>query len=211
LGFIPVLILLIVLGVFSFVFYSFFSFQRIRERAKKKNFGRVQPIYELLIKDSPVTKSDIYSYAQNPVTRELTYRLLYYFNKEFLFPSEFYTIEMGAESNLVNWLEFPTELNVFPDRVEYIKRVSIEEDHNNLFHYHVFQFSVNEPHFSAKHGWMIGVVGPYFEDSRPFDIPVATFSRLKKKSEVSPEEETIWVHDNICMREPNLTFLRKDN
>jgi hypothetical protein len=209
LSFIPALVLLIAAAAFLFVFYSFFSFQRIRKRAKEKSFGHVRPVYELLVKDSLVTTSDIYTYAQNPVTRELTYRLLYSFNKELLFPPEFYSIEMGAESNLINWLEFPTELNAFPDRVEYIKRVSIEEGLDNLFYYHVFQFSMDEPHFCAKHGWMIGIVGPYFEDSRPFDIPYATFSRLKKKSEVSPEEETVWVHDNISMSEPTLSQLRK--
>jgi hypothetical protein len=209
LGFIPLILLVVLGGFFSFAFYSFFSFHRIRRRVKDKSFQRVRPVYELLMNNSLVTVSDIYPYARDPVTREFTYRLLYYFNQEFLFPPVFYTIEMGAESNLMGWLEFPTELNALPDQVEYIKQVSIGKDHDNLFYYHVYQFSVNEPHFLAKYGWMIGVVGPYFGSSKPFDIPVATFSRLKKNSEVSPEEETIWVHDNICMRNSNFPFLRK--
>ena len=166
----------------------------------------MRPIYELLINDSPVTASNFYAYAQDPVTRELTYRLLYYFNKEVLFPSEFYSIEMGAESNLVTWLEFPTELNALPDRMEYIKRVSIEDGHNNLFYYHVYRFSVNEPHVAAKDGWMIGIVGPYFEDSRPFDVPFATFSRLRKTSDVSPEEEALWVHIQIASNQSNISY-----
>jgi len=119
------------------------------------------------VNDAPLTKADIYAYAKNPLTRELTYRLLYYFRQELLFPQEFYTMEMAAESNLVNWLEFPTELNALLDQIEYIQRVSIDEDRGSVFYYHVFQFSVIEPHVPAKQGRMIGVVGPYFGDSKP--------------------------------------------
>jgi hypothetical protein len=207
-GFIPSLISLIIIVFISFTFYSFFSFQKTLKVFQAKSFQRVEPIYLLLAERVPMQNSNIYRYAQDPITREMTYKLLYHFNKEIDFPSEFCTILMGAESNLFNWLEFPTELNAFPDQIEHIKKVSILEGEENPFYYHVYRFRVDEPHISAKSGWMIGVVGPYFQDSKPFDTPTATFSRLKTVSEVSPEEETVWVHDNIFKREPNIAFLR---
>lgn len=81
-----------------------------------------------------------------------------------------------------------------------MKKVAIDFDgkDNNAI-YHVFRFKINEPHWAAQNGWMLGVVGPYFDDSKPYDFPHATFSRLDSK--ISPEEEVHWVHKNIAMRE----------
>lgn len=55
-------------------------------------------------------------------------------------------------------------------------------------------------HWAAKNGWIIGVVGPYFDDSNPFDFPQATFSRVSSMlDKASPDDEAKWVHDNISM------------
>lgn len=111
-------------------------------------------------------------------------------------------IVKGAESNLANWLEFPTELDACPDEMEHIKRVTFDFDgRNNNVHYEVFKYRVNEPHWAAKNGWMLGVVGPFFDDSKPYDHPGATFSRTGSTvDKVSPDEEAKWVHENISMR-----------
>jgi len=81
-----------------------------------------------------------------------------------------------------------------------VKRVTIKYDNNNVYYY-VFKFKINEPHWAAKDGWMLGVVGPYFDDSKPYDFPSGTFSRLSSKYETtSPDDEAKWVHENISMK-----------
>ncbi|HAB53405.1 MAG TPA: hypothetical protein DCE80_14740, partial [Ignavibacteriales bacterium] len=149
-----------------------------------------------------LTQTDILPFAKNIKTRQLTFQLLNDHNKTDLFPKEFYSIEKAAESYLVNWLEFPTELDACPDEIEHIKRVTFDFDGNNNFvHYEVFKYRVNEPHWAAKDGWILGVVGPYFDDSKPYDFPQATFSRVSSTvDKVSPDEEAKWVHENISMR-----------
>jgi hypothetical protein len=147
-----------------------------------------------------VTSGDVLPFATNLLTRETTFQLLNEHGKTDLFPKELYSIEKGAESNLANWLEFPTELDSCPDEIEHVKKVTIDFDSNNV-HYHVFKFRVNEPHWAAKDGWMLGIVGPYFDDSEPYHFPGATFSRLNSKFDTtSPDEEAKWVHENISLR-----------
>jgi hypothetical protein len=56
------------------------------------------------------------------------------------------------------------------------------------------------PHEMAKAGWMLCVVGPYHENSLPYDFPTATFSRLSEAGSTSPEAEARWVHENIFLK-----------
>ena len=69
---------------------------------------------------------------------QATYQLLSDYNKINLFPEEYNTLVKGAESNLANWLEFPTELDACPDEIEHIKRVTFDFDgQDNFVHYEV--------------------------------------------------------------------------
>ena len=85
--------------------------------------------------------------------------------------------------------------------MEHIKRVTIDYDgQSNFVHYEVFKFRM-EPHWAAKDGWLLGVVGPYFDDSQPYDPVGSTFSRLSSKFDlISADDEAKWVHDNIAKR-----------
>ncbi|MCT3950056.1 DUF4303 domain-containing protein [Elizabethkingia anophelis] len=171
-----------------------------------KSWGTYKPIQELqnlLDSDKTITEQDVYPFTVKPSTRELTYQLLDEYNKTDLFPKEFYTIEKAAESNLVNWLVYPTELNAFPDELEYLQRISINSDEDDdAFHYEVFRYRINEPHWAAENGWMLGVVGPYYNESLPYDYPAATFSRTDSTTDkVTPEDEALWVHQNIFLQD----------
>ncbi len=195
-------ILLIILFVIGTVLvYRIIAVKRQTKASNRLRFERVKSLYEKLAKGEVLVQQDVYEYAGNRLTRETTYRLLHEYNCTHVFPQEFISIVKAAESNLAGWLEFPTELEASPDEMAYLKRVSIDfESSGNFVHYEVFRFKVNEPHWAAEYGWMLGVVGPYFDDSRPYDHPGATFSRLKKEEEISPEEEVRWVHENISMK-----------
>lgn len=188
------------LCVVLFIAYRYFALKKESAQTHKLRFERIRPLYESLINEEEIKKETLLEYAKDNTTRVLTYQILAEYQKIELFPNEYLTIESAAESSLVNWLEFPTELDKVPDDIEHLKRVKIAFDGSDVF-YHVFQYRTNEPHWAAKNGWMLGVVGPYFEDSKPYDFPAATFSRCSSKvGEVEPENEAKWVHENIALK-----------
>lgn len=180
--------------------YRYFAFKRESAEIHKLRFERIQPLFEKLESGNEISETDVLQYAHDNKTREMTYQILAEYKKTDLFPKEYLTIESGAESNLVNWLEFPTELNKSPDDIKHVQKVTIKFDGNEVF-YHVFKYMTNEPHWAAENGWMLGVVGPYFDDSKPYDFPAATFSRCSSKvGEIEPEDEAKWVHENIALK-----------
>src|SRR3989339_176391 len=198
--FIVVGIIVVIVAIFAV--YRLFTVKKQNKKLINERFERVKPLSDKLESGQDLTQTDILPFAKNIKTRQLTFQLLNDHNKTDLFPKEFYSIEKAAESYLVNWLEFPTELDACPDEIQHIKRVTFDFDGNNNFvHYEVFKYRVNEPHWAAKDGWILGVVGPYFDDSKPYDFPQATFSRVSSTvDKVSPDEEAKWVHENISMR-----------
>lgn len=109
-------------------------------------------------------------------------------------PGFFYTEEKGAESYLVNWLEFPTELGRAPDEILFQEIVTLELQIR--IHYYVFKFRTATPLWAKKLGWMLGVCGPYDSHSTPFDRPGRIFSRFNPIDLISPEAEVSWVHEN---------------
>jgi diadenosine tetraphosphatase ApaH/serine/threonine PP2A family protein phosphatase len=197
-----IIIGLIVLVIAIFATYRIITVKKQNNKLNAERFERVKELYDKLERGQTLTEKDVLPFAQNLLTRETTYQLLSDHNMTDLFPKEYYTIEKAAESNLANWLEFPTELDACPDEIEHIKRVTFDFDgQNNFVHYEVFKYRVNEPHWAAKDGWILGVVGPYFDDSKPYDFPQATFSRINSTfDKVTPDEEAKWVHENISMR-----------
>jgi hypothetical protein len=196
------IIILLGLLIITIRFYRFILFANANKKISQRRFDRVKPLYNKLKDGGLITKDDVYVYAKNLMTRATAFELLRLSNLVGIFPGEFNTFEKAAESNLANWLEFPTELNACPDYIQHIKRVTINIDEENYFvHYEVFEFKVNEPHKAAKKGWMLGVVGPYFDDSNPYDYPSCTFSRFNLISNtISADEEAKWVHENILMQ-----------
>ncbi|UWY30128.1 hypothetical protein N4T20_09335 [Flavobacterium sp. TR2] len=193
---------LIILVIAIFGLYRLVTVKRQNSKLNAERFERVKELYNKLESGQNLTEKDVLPFAQNLLTRESSYELLRDRNKTDIFPKEYYTIVKGAESNLANWLEFPTELNACPDEIEHLKRVTYDFDgQNNFVHYEVFKCRVNEPHWAAKDGWFLGVVGPYFDDSKPYDFPHATFSRINSTlNNITAEEEAKWVHENISLR-----------
>lgn len=197
-----IIIGLLILAILLFVVYRFIIVKRKNIRLNNERFERIKELHDKLKSGQNLTEQDVFPYAQNLLTRETTFQLLSTHNKTDIFPNEYYSLVKGAESNLANWLEFPTELDACPDEIEHIKRVTFDFDgQNNFVHYEVFKYRINEPHWAAKDGWILGVVGPFFDDSKPYDFPQATFSRISSTlNKVTPDEEAKWVHENISMR-----------
>ncbi len=178
-----------------------FVFTKKSDEHMHSSYEKIESLFYRLAKDEPLDQEEIYSFASDVSTRIATYQILLEYDKLEYFPTEYYTIEKSAESNLVYWLEFPTELYATPDEIEHVEKVTIDSDSSKTTYYHVFRFRVSEPHWAARDGWKLGVVGPYNQKSKPYDFPVVIQSRLHEKTgDITPGEEVQWVHDNIAIK-----------
>ena len=132
----------------------------------------------------------IFEVAQSAEVRSILYEELDKLNRSSLFPDEYWTDEASAESNLVRWLAFPTELDRVPDEIELMKIVSIKSESSvGLLDYYVFRFRTNEPHWSAKDGWMAGISGPVPREEVDSELLYGhTFSQFEPWDNKTPEE-----------------------
>ncbi|WP_244228711.1 hypothetical protein [Mucilaginibacter endophyticus] len=196
------IVITIIVFIIAFAAFRLFDVKKKKQKLELERSARILPLYKKAETAVGLTAEDVLPFAQNLLTRYDTFLYLRELDQLNLFPQEYYTIVKGAESSLAQWLEFPTELDACPDEIEHIKRVTIDlNGRNNFIHYEVFKFRVTPPHQAAESGWILGVVGPFFDDSKPYDFPAATFSRISSTvDKVTPEEEVKWVHENIAMR-----------
>ncbi len=185
--------------VVGFIVYRLVKVTGQNRKLSAERLRRIEPLIDALESGRGLDEEQVRPFANNLATRWTTIDLLKERGLLELLPADA-SIEWAAEGNLAQWLEFPTELDAIPDEIEHVKRVSIDVDDKKV-HYHVFKYRVDEPHWAASIGWMLGVVGPYSDDSNYFDWPTATFSRVSSKfDEVTPEDEALWVHQNIANR-----------
>jgi len=135
--------------------------------------------------------------AADPESRNQLFDALVTLGKEQLFPKAQRTQQKFAESDMVHWLTFPTELARAPDHIEMMK--AVERDlgpEYGVLVYYVFRFKTDPPHWSAENGWMAGVSGPF----RRADFPTTqgsgdTFSEFTKWAEFSAEEHVASVEE----------------
>jgi hypothetical protein len=94
-----------------------------------------------------------------------------------LFPAEFATNAALAESQMVNWLIFPTELGRAPDEIELMSIVAADRVGGSpQDDFYVFRFRTYEPHWSAETGWMCGVSGPFHRNVLDGETDSSSFS-----------------------------------
>ena len=109
------------------------------------------------------------------------------------------TQEELAASDLVNWLIYPTELGTAPDRIELLKKVTVDtQSADGTLEYFIFKFRTLAPHWAAKDGWMVGVSGPFKVTEYPsVDAYGETFSAFEKLDDRPPEAYLNRVRDLI--------------
>lgn len=160
-----------------------------------RKYQAMKSLIEKLASNDPISTPELWLIAQNPALRVTLFRMLEAQDLGEKFPNEFYTEEKGAESHMVNWLEFPTELGQAPSEIILMKIVPIELQMQ--VHYYAFKFRTSAPRWAKNLNWMIGVCGPYDNTSQPFDSPSRVFSRFNQVEMIKPEAEVSWVHANI--------------
>jgi hypothetical protein len=103
-----------------------------------------------------------------------------------LFPKRFLTQEAFAESEMVGWLIYPTELGRAPHEIELMATF---DDAPGAQRYYLFRFRTHAPHWAAKNGWMSGLCGPYDVASMPTTkAGGSTFSTFTKWDAKTPRQ-----------------------
>ncbi|MCK7559990.1 hypothetical protein MKQ70_35735 [Chitinophaga sedimenti] len=200
--------MLLYLGIAASVILLFIILYVIRKRHHQeegtdyiqRQLERFAPLLDKLKNNEPIAEQDVLPYAENIATRQALYELLRDTGRLSLFPAAYNTIRYSAESQLATWLEFPMALGAAPDEITYLERVPVSDaSQTDIIYYEVFKYRVHPPKKGSQAGWILGVVGPFTSDSKPYDLGRATYSRPDDNGEpLSPEALTQWVHDNIA-------------
>ncbi len=121
--------------------------------------------------------------AAAPETRGWLFRNLSEQNRSDLFPPMYATKQSFAESAMVSWLTYPTELGSVPDSIELMRTISEGDDE-----YYLFRFNSSDPDWAGE-GWMAGVAGPFDRTAPPSpDAGGGTFSAFEPWESKTPEE-----------------------
>lgn len=137
-----------------------------------------------------VEASHILDVARSAEMRRALYQELGKLGALPLFPEEFCTQGALAESDMVNWLTFPTELGRAPDEIELMDVIGFEtKAEEGCVDYYLFRFRTHEPHWAAEQGWLAGVSGPFSRQDAPTAVvPGGTFSSFEPWGIKTPEE-----------------------
>jgi hypothetical protein len=128
--------------------------------------------------------------AASPEVRNWLYDKLEDMDRLALFPKQFRTQPAFAESAMVQWLVYPTELGSAPDQIQLAKVVPVDtRGPDGMLDYYVFKFRTFAPHWAAKDGWMAGIAGPFLRKDAPTTVAQgATFSKFESWGAKTPEE-----------------------
>ena len=126
---------------------------------------RFYAVATLLAFNCEIPQSIIHELSTDMEYATLTYALLKRYRKEKLFPAEYAYAEYLAQSDLIRWLTYPTELGKIPDEIEYIGRV------RKGGNYYIFRFRSDSENLEEelRGEWLIGWSGPHGSTFSNFD------------------------------------------
>ena len=165
--------------VVLFVVWRLIATFRATIRRDKQISEEMAPILSTLESGKTPSEADINKLAERKHTRRALYEMLDKYGKEALFPQQYMTREAAAEADLAYWLLHPNELGSAPDIIELMTKLHRRYEGKKL-EYIVFRYKMDEPHWAAKDGWMVGISGPYVEGSRLYSWAPGTFSTFEK-------------------------------
>lgn len=140
----------------------------------------------LLSANQSIPVQTVNALANDIVYANMIYTALQRHGQAATFPANLASPEHLAESDLVHWLTYPTELGQIPDRIEFLGKVTKKGDD-----YYVFRYTSNSDTLSddLKNRWLIGwsnVDGGTFSDFDLFEkyekkTPEKTLAYIKRK------------------------------
>ena len=197
-------VLLIVIGcaiglVALFVVWRLIATVQATARRDNQVSEKMAAIVEILESGEIPSQSDLLKCAEGKRTRRALYEVLEKYGKEELFPQQYLTREAAAEADLAYWLLHPNELGSAPDFIELMTKV-IRQYEGATLEYFVFRYKMNEPHWAAKDGWMVGISGPYTEGSRLYSWAPGTFSTFEQYESKTPDDHVDWLHETMIKK-----------
>lgn len=175
--------------------YRYYYIRRKLQKLVTIKHKALKPLILRLANKEDIRKEEILLIVKDPSLRLIVCQLLRGYKREDLFPSSYLTREKGAESFLVTWLEFPTELGASPSEIVFDSLITIHE--KNALDYYAFRYRILPPHWASQYNWMWGVSGPFDSESEPYEAPTRVYSRFKQTSSITAEDEVAWVHTHI--------------
>ncbi|MCW3071131.1 MAG: hypothetical protein JWO44_1021 [Bacteroidetes bacterium] len=154
-------------------------------------------VNSLIRQDQKLDDEVINSIAADAESRNWFYDNLVSQGKEELFPSNYKTQEAFAESNMVNWLIYPTELGRAPDAIELMKVVETESNDpaEGVVEFYLYRFKSDHPDWQ-KDGWMAGVAGYFLKKDKPStNVYGYTFSTFEKWDDKTPDEHVAEIRE----------------
>lgn len=113
-----------------------------------------------------MSASEIERVAADPETRITLLGELANIGRLDLAPAQHRTQTAIAESDMVRWVTYPTELGRPPDDIELLGQATLD-DAGHPADLLLFKFRTHAPHWSADNGWMVGAAGPYRRADQP--------------------------------------------
>ena len=174
--------------------WNYYVQRRFRKMAEQK-YDLIKPLILKLNAGEMPSRDEVAALTQQASLRPIVFDILSMHRLGALFPNEYSTLEKSAESSLVSWLEFPTELGRAPESIELMTDVTLPED--DALKYYVFRYLAKPTRWATRNAWMIGVCGPYTDHSKLYDPPLRVYSRFNTTDSITPEEEVRWIHEHI--------------
>jgi hypothetical protein len=141
-------------------------------------------IISLLRRGQEPPRSVINTVAASAEMRNFLFEGLTSLKRADLFPQEFATQQSFAESDMVQWLTYPTELGRTPHEIELMESF---ENEGGTERYYLFRFRTHKPHWAADDGWRAGLSGPFDIAAMPTtSAGGGTFSMFTKWDELTP-------------------------
>ncbi len=142
------------------------------------NNVRYYAVETLLNHDRDVAAKDIDKLARDLSYAGITHFLLEKCSKLDRFPKDCLDPDYLAKSDMVRWLEYPTELGKRPDKIELIGRVAKGGEN-----YHVFKYMTDSDNLTEdlQNVWLVGWAG---DQGGTF----STFARLDAFEKKTPEK-----------------------
>ncbi len=136
--------------------------------------------------------------AADSECRKWFYDNLVELDKASMFPEKYRTQEAFAESDMINWLLFPTELGRLPDSIELMRIVEVDSrSEDGVVEFYLFRFK-SEHEDWKENGWMAGVSGYFPKKEKPSTSGYGyTFSSFEKWDSRSPDEHIQEIRDLI--------------
>jgi hypothetical protein len=140
-------------------------------------------VISLLRHGQKIPTSQIDAVASSDEMRVWLYDQLEEQGKLHLFPPRFANQKSLAQSDMVQWLTFPSELGRVPDEIQLMKVVPAKSNAGKIVDYYVFRFRMK----TDPDGWLAGIAGPYPHDKSLVVSGEHTFSQFEKWDSRTPE------------------------